>query len=563
MNKISDIRIGLDSDKDCDVQSSATPSSPVPCSSSFSNFEPLDEDTVRKLVSATTKSCPLDPIPTAIVKECLDDLLPVLTSIINFSLQSGSFPDQWKEALVKPLLKQPGCDLIFRNFRPVSNLAFVSKLTEKAVADQIQSYMDMNYLFPPFQSAYRPHHSTETALLKVKNDILMNMDRQCVTLLVLLDLSAAFDTVDHAILIDRLSTEFGVTGPVLNWFTSYLSNRSQRVSIDGVLSEKFNLDCGVPQGSCLRPLLFVIYSSKLFQITEKHLPNVHCYADDTQLYLAFKPGNDTDEVAALRALESCIADIRRWMLSDKLKLNSDKTEFLIMGTWQQIAKIKIENLCVGDCRVTPSSAAVKNLGSWFDSRLNMLTHINKTCSSAFYHLHNIRRIRKYLTRQSVESLIDAFVTSKIDYCNGLLYGLPSSHILKLQRVQNAAARLVTGSPRFCHITPVLISLHWLPIKFRVNYKIVLLTFKCLHGLAPKYLADLISVHSAPRYNLRSTGTISLTPASAKCFITLGDRAFQQAAPKLWNNLPTFIRNLKSLNSFKAAIKTHYFKLAFN
>ena len=306
----------------------------------------------------------------------------------------------------------------------------------------------MNYLFPPFQSAYRPHHSTETALLKGKKDILMNMDRQCVTLLVLLDLSAAFDTVDHAILIDRLSTEFGVTGPVLNWFTSYLSNRSQRVSIDGVLSEKVNLNCGVPQGSCLGPLLFVIYSSKLFQIIEKHLPNVHCYADDTQLYLAFKPGNDTDEVAALRALESCIADIRRWMLSDKLKLNSDKTEFLIMGTWQQIAKIKIENLCVGDCPVSPSSAAVKNLGSWFDSRLNMLTHINKTCSSAFYHLHHIRRIRKYLTRQSVESLIHAFVTSKIDYCNGLLYGLPSSHILKLQRVQNAAARLVTGSPRF-------------------------------------------------------------------------------------------------------------------
>ena len=191
------------------------------------------------------------------------------------------------------------------------------------------------------------------------------MDRQCVTLLVLLDLSAAFDTVDHAILIDRLSTEFGVTGPVLNWFTSYLSNQSQRVSIDGVLSEKFNLDCGVPQGSCLGPLLFVIYSSKLFQITEKHLPNVHCYADDTQLYLAFKPGNDTDEVAALCTLESCIADIRRWMLSDKLKLNSDKTEFLIMGTWQQLAEIKIENLCVGDCCVTPSSTAVKNLGSWF------------------------------------------------------------------------------------------------------------------------------------------------------------------------------------------------------
>ena len=152
-----------------------------------------------------------------------------------------------------------------------------------------------------------------------------------------------------------------------------------------------------------------------------------------------------------------------------------------MGTWQQLAKVKIESLCVGDCRVTSSSTTVKNLGSWFDSRLNMLTHINKTCSSTFYHLHNIRRIRKYLTRQSVESPIHVFVTSKIDYCNGLLhvYGLPSSHILKLQRVQNAAARLVIGSPRFCHITPVLISLHWLPIKFCVNNKIVLLTFQIM------------------------------------------------------------------------------------
>ena len=366
-----------------------------------------------------------------------------------------------------------------------------------------------------------------------------------------LDITEIIDTVNHAILLDRLSTEFGVTGPVLNWFTSFYPT-DHRVSMDGVLSVKFNLDCGVPQGSCLGPLLFVIiYSSKLFLTIEKHLPNVHCYADDTQLYLAFKPGNDTDEVAALR--ESCIADIRRWMLSDKLKLNLDKTEFLIMGMWQQLAKVKIENLCVGDCRITPSSTAVKNL--------NMLTHINKTCSYAFYHLHNIQRIRKYLTRQSVESLIHAFVMSKIDYCNGLLYGLPSSHILKLQRVQNAVARLVTGSPRFCHITPVLISLHWLPIKFRVNYKIVLLIFKCLHGLAPKYLADLIKVNSAPRYNLRSTGTISSTPASAKCFIMLRDRAFQQAAPKLWNNLPTFIRNLKSLNSFKAAIETRYFKFS--
>ena len=155
----------------------------------MTEFEPLDGDSVRKLVmGAPAKSCPLDPIPANIVKNCLDDLLPVLTSIINSSLSSGFFPDEWKEALILPLLKRLGLDLEFGNFRPVSNLQFVSKLTEKAVAVQTHSYMVRNRLYPELQSAYRQHHSTETALLKVKNDILMGMDNQQVTLLVLLDL---------------------------------------------------------------------------------------------------------------------------------------------------------------------------------------------------------------------------------------------------------------------------------------------------------------------------------------------------------------------------------------
>ena len=146
-------------------------------------------------------------------------------------------------------------------------------------ADQIQSYLNEHDLFPSLQSAYRRHHSTETALLKVKNDILMNMENQKVTLLVLLDLSAAFDTVDHRILLDRLQFDFGISGSALNWIESYLSNRTQRIYIDGVLSSNFNLKFGVPQGSCLGRLLFSLYASKLFKIVKSHLPNPHYYAD--------------------------------------------------------------------------------------------------------------------------------------------------------------------------------------------------------------------------------------------------------------------------------------------
>ena len=226
----------------------------------------------------------------------------------------------------------------------------------------------------------------------------------------------------------------------------------------------------------LGPLLFSIYTSQLFDIVSKHLPNVHCYADDTQLYLSFKPDNEASQLAALVAMEACIEDIRRWMIHDKLMLNDDKTEFLLIGTRRQLEKIQIDNLSIGDSAV-PASNLARNLVSWFDNNMTMVTHITKTCKSAFYWLHNLNRIRKYLNKHDTETLLRALVTSRLDYCNSLLYGLPNTQLSKLQRVQNAAARLAYRAPRFCHISPLLFQLHWLPIRFRIDFKIILLCFK--------------------------------------------------------------------------------------
>ena len=224
-------------------------------------------------------------MPSWLVSNC-DALRPVIAAIINKSLQTGHFPEGWKEALVHPLLKKPGLDAVNKNLRPINNLAFVSKLTKKAAFDETHSHMSANSLYPIAQSAYQANHSTETVLLKVKNDILLNINKQHMTLLVLLDLSAAFDTVDHVILLRALGS-LGIGGTVIEWHRSYLSGRGQRISVRGCTSERFNLDCGVPQGSCLGPLLFSIYTRSLLSIVQDLLPTVHCYADDNQLYVSF------------------------------------------------------------------------------------------------------------------------------------------------------------------------------------------------------------------------------------------------------------------------------------
>ena len=192
------------------------------------------------------------------------------------------------------------------------------------------------------------------------------------------------------------------------------------------------------------------------------------------------------------------------------------------------------------------SKDVKNLGVWLDPSLTMNTHINKTCSIAFYHLYNLRRIRKYLSQDSVEILIHTLIYSRIDYCKSLYLGLPDYQIQKIQWVQNAAARLLYNAGKYCHITPLLFKLHWLPISERILFKILLITYKAVHGHAPNYIKRLIKFKKPGKYNLRSNSdNLLLEIEKVKTYTTLGDHAVQVPAPKLWNNLP-----------FK--IEVHYF-----
>ncbi|CAB4036308.1 Hypothetical predicted protein, partial [Paramuricea clavata] len=274
---------------------------PIPdadsCPYEFHTFREVGKDEVLHLIQRiATKSCSLDPLPVVMLNHCFKDILPVVVRIINLSLESGTMPDSLKIAVVQPLLKKYNLSYEeFCSFRPISNLKFVSKSIEKAVAVQLTDYLTENHLHEKFQSAYKPCHSTETALLRVQNDILQALDNGDSVILVLLDLSAAFDTVDHLMLLTRLSKRFGIRGRVLDWLTSYLTSRKLFIRVEGTDSLLSDLDCGVPQGSVLGPLLYSLYTAPLADVARRHNLRFHFFSDDGQLYIAFKT-NDRDDL---------------------------------------------------------------------------------------------------------------------------------------------------------------------------------------------------------------------------------------------------------------------------
>ena len=284
----------------------------------------------------------------------------------------------------------------------------------------------------------------------------------------------------------------------------------------------------------------------------------HLYADDTQLYVTFK-SNSTDDLETARSrIQTCIRDVDAWMALNNLKLNTDKTELLVLNARHRPLP-PLGSLSVCD-DVIEAASEVRNIGALMDTSLTMEQHVTNICRTCFFHLRNISRIRKYLTRQSAEILVHALITSRLDSCNSLLYGLPDYTIERLQKVQNAAARVVTLTNKHDHITPILRNLHWLPVEQRIIYKILLLTYKAVNGLAPKYLSDLVNIY-VPKRNLRSSKSNNLVKTSYN-LRTYGYRAFYYTAPYLWNTLPQTLKTASSISSFKSQVKTYLFRKAF-
>ena len=388
-------------------------------------------------------------------------------------------------------------------------------------------------------------------MLHVFSDILQSVDRGDISVLVLLDLSAAFDTVDYEILLQRLRVSFGIDDVVHRWFQSYLLGRKQCVRRGNAASSVTHLQCGVPQGSVLGPVLFILYTADLISLVESHNLSSHLYADDTQLYGSCRPAN-VDELS--QQISACTTDVASWMKSNRLQLNCDKTEVLWCATGRRQHQLPHTPLLVDSVPVAPVSS-VRNLGIYLDSDLVMRSQVSRTVSRCFATLRQLRQIRCCIPPTTFQTLVVALVLSRLDYGNCVLYAMPAYLMQRLQSVMNAAARLIYGLRLCDHISEALISLHWLRVNERVQYKLAVSTYKVLNGTAPSYLGPFTRVADLPgRRSLRSATTHRLVVPAFK-LVSVGGRAFPVTGPKIWNSLPEYVTAAPSLQIFRRQLKT--------
>ena len=534
--KIDKLRLAFSSSNNSSPHTPQSPTHPP----AFSSFTPASDAEILNLISKSpNKQCDLDPIPTWLLKKCLPVLLSTITRIINMSLSSGNFPSAFKHSIVTPLLKKPSIDKEnLSNYRPISNLSFLSKLTERIVKSRLTSHLESNSLLNPFQSAYTKHHSTETVLLSLFDNLITAIGNQQASCLCLLDLSAAFDTIDHSILLHRLSSWFGISGIALDWFRSYLSSRSFSVFCNGLSSSPLNAPYGVPQGSVLGPILFILYTTPLSHLISSLTTDHHLYADDTQLFLSFSPSLFHH---AISHLESVLQEVSNWMSANLLTLNPAKTEFLLIGLPQQLAKISHPSLSLASSTSILPSVSARNLGFIFDSHLDFSEQISALSKSCYNQIRDLRRIRPCLDHKTACTIATALVHSKLDYCNSLYYNLPKYQLDRLQRIQNSLARTVVSAHKFSHVTPILKSLHWLKIRQRIEYKICSITLKTLQTSRPVYLRSLLHIQLPRSTRSSSCLTLSRPPCTSRVKAT--SRSFRHAAPLIWNNLPPSLRPL--------------------
>ena len=406
-----------------------------------------------------------------------------LMLIFNISIETSIFPVSWKIARVTPICKGGEKS----NYRPISVLPVLSRLFEKLIYDQLCQYLERGGFLTSEQSGFRALHSSTTCLLKCTDDWYSGIDEGLLTGLISIDLKKAFDTFDHEILCQKLE-HYGVVGKELSWFKSYLSDRKQYCRMNGVDSNINDINVGVSQGSCLGPLLFLVYINDFPCIVKNSKGSM--YADDTSIYHSSK-----DIMQLNTALNEELQRLDRWLQGNKLPLNVAKTRSMLITTKQKTKYLTASNQALQPSIREEHIDVIcdsKYLGVQMDENLTWKNQIKSVTEKASRAAGFLEYAKHFLPDSVVKTLYTSIVEPHFQYCCSVWGCCNSTDILQLQRLQNRAARIVTNSHFDAPSKPQIHSLGWKTIEVLINRQVNITVFKCLNGIAPKYLCDIFT-----------------------------------------------------------------------
>lgn len=509
------------------------------------NFHPVDPEVISNVISTfKSNASGIDGISLEMIKLCMPTLLLPLTHIVNLCLEVGYFPASWKVALVCPLPKIAN-PKTYSDLRPISLLPFLSKVLERIVYQQVYDFLNQNSILPPCQSGFRKGHSTATTLLKICNDILKARDHKELTALILLDFSKAFDTINHELLCCKLKY-FGFDGISVSFFQSFLNNRLQKVQVNNNWSDSKELINGVPQGSILGPLLFIIYTSDLSRNLE--YSKCHFYADDTQMYSSFTEDNS---FAANEFLNRDINTLLTTAKKHNLHINPLKSSLLLFGN--SAVRLRVADniqIKINDFTL-PISTSKKNLGVIVDSELKFSGHISMCLQKSYSSMKLLYANRGFLSQKVKVLLCEHLVLSFFNYCD-TVYGpcLDAFDSYRVQKVQNYCCRFVFGLRKFDQISQKFKDLNWLNMKNRRILHSAVGIHKIIRVKTPSYLYSEIkfrgSLHSV---SIRHPYKIHIPQHSTAKF----QSSFSYQAPLIYNDIDDDLK-LASVPTFKRKYK---------